>query len=134
MSEEERLIRLEELKFKLRSMPVKAILAVAITYFLSKSDVMSDFTIFEYIICFALFYSLLETVHYCAMQTGNWILGFILMIVIVVVFSFISEAGGIWKAISDIVYFMIILGGFVMDIFRIIQYVRLSLKKGEGEQ
>ena len=129
MTEEERIIKLTELKFRLRSMPIKAILALAITYFLSKSDVMSDFTVFEYIICFALFYSLLATVHYCAMQMGNWILGFILMVVIVVVFSFVSEAGGIWKVLSDIVYFVIILGGFVMDFFRIIQYVRLSLKK-----
>jgi len=128
MSEEEKLIRLEELRQKLTGVPLKAILAGILLFFMvSNFDI--EYSLLEKIMVFAVIYSFLSFIYYCVKMMGNWILGILMLILILVGTVFMEEAGGKWELVAKIFYMVLVFGGFMRDIVRVLCFAWIYFKK-----
>lgn len=121
MSEEERLARRYELRNIIIFIPIKVVISLLIVAnFTILSTGLPQFL--EHICDFIVTYSLLSIIVYISQAVGNWLFGFILFFVISLGASFLH----IPDTIANIIGFFLSIGGFSLDVYRIVQFIRLS--------
>lgn len=121
MFDVEREFKKAELREILMSIPLKAIISGLMVYFTMSS---SDINIFEKIFFFIIVYSMMSVYVFISKRVGNWIIGLIVMIGLLVATAFID----IPDIVSTIFGLAFILGGFTLDVTRIVRYIRLCKK------
>lgn len=125
MSEEEKAYRRAELRGILVSVPIKAIVAAAITAAGSPSD--SGF--FQKVLLFIVVYSVLSIYAYVSKTVGNWIVGAIVLVIVLWIFAEMQFP----KIVYNISEILFVCGGFTVDVYRIIKYIRLSIPGKKAE-
>ncbi len=121
MSDEERAFQKAELRGILMGIPLKAIISGGITYAVTSSQ---DTNIGMVIFFFIVLYSMLSVYIFLSKRVGNWLIGGIVMIGLVIGVSFLNLPD-IVLTIFGIVF---IFGGFTLDLLRIFRYICLCRK------
>ena len=121
MTDAERALQKAELREILVSIPLKAIISGLFIHFTMSS---SDMDIFGKIFLFITMYSMMSVYIFISKRVGNWILGGLIMVGLVIAAAFI-DVPDIILTISGLAF---IFGGFTLDITRIIRYINLCRK------
>lgn len=122
MTEQERIIKKQELKEFLISMPIKAVIAAIIPIAMHNSG--TDMGFWDSLLLFVMLYSALSLYIFISHRVGNWIFGGIVLIVGGLIISTIGLPETLMAVFAIVLFF----GGFALDVWRIIQYVRFSAK------
>lgn len=118
MSEEEKAYRRSELRYILGGVPIKSFIAALLVHYATSSDA----GLFDKVIVFVMMYSALSIYAYVSKSVGNWILGLIVIFVGVWIFYELKLPAAVYK-IFEVVF---VTGGFALDTYRIIDYIKLS--------
>lgn len=121
MSEEEKAYQRAELRSILVSVPIKAIVAGLLVNPMAAEDANFLGKAFVFVVA----YSMLSIYAYVSKMVGNWILGLIVLIVCMVLLTEI----GLPSVVETLVEWAFVCGGFSLDVYRIIKYIRLSIRK-----
>lgn len=127
-----RQVKKEILKIKLRDVPLKLLLAIALVFLMYKLNIMK-LAGMEFIAYVFIFYGVFSYVAYCVKFAENWFLGCILAAFLVG--SLVSVSHVLEKenqqvyAIYSIVILFVFLGGGLVDLFRIVKLACLSVKR-----
>lgn len=133
MTNEEKYIKLLDLRYKLYAMPIKVVITIALFIGVMSLNNNSETMVwYEKILMFGILYSCLSTLHYFASITGNWILGLIVSIVAVFVLEYLYNLENVYLSLmAGVIILFMLVGFFALDVFRIIRYILLSMRKGE---